>query len=123
MRNPARQLHTIYLVMFALLFNAMTSSAMASSLGENGMLLCTSQGYKWVNVEQDGKTVEQAQEHCQACLFPHNDDSPSDLINSASANTFSKLASNDLLLASDIALLQRDNFALHLSRAPPVFSH
>ena len=123
MRNPARQLHTIYLVMFALLFNAMTSSAMASSLGENGILLCTSQGYQWVNDEQDGNTVELAQKHCQACLFPHNDDSSADLINSAAANTFSKLTSNDLLLSSDIAPLQRDSFALHLSRAPPVFSH
>jgi len=108
--------------MFALIFNAMTSSAMASSVGQNGMLLCTSQGYQWVNVEQGNNVIEQAQEHCQACLFPHSDDSSADLISSAYRNTFPKQVNRILLLADDAAVVQQARFTLSPSRAPPIFS-
>lgn len=86
------------------------------------MLLCTSQGYQWVKAENKGNTVEQAQEHCQACLFPPNDDSPADLLGSAAPTTFPAQAGKPLLLASDIALIQRERYALSASRAPPFFS-
>lgn len=77
MNRSNRQLATFYLVMFALIFNAISSSAAyaGSALGKNGVLLCTSIGYKWVNVESDTSSSEQAQQHCKLCLFPPNDES------------------------------------------------
>jgi hypothetical protein len=77
MNRSSRQLATFYLVMFALIFNAISSSAAyaESGSGKNGVLLCTSQGYQWVNVDSDSSSGEQAQQHCKLCLFPPSDDS------------------------------------------------
>jgi len=74
MNRSNRKLTTIYLVMFALIFNAVTSSVAYGMAERNGMLLCTSQGYKLVQVENETSPTERVQQHCELCLFPPSDE-------------------------------------------------
>lgn len=66
---------TIYLVIFALIFNAVTSTvAFGANNSSDQVLLCTSSGYKWVSVDNLPESKPNAQQHCKLCLFPANDE-------------------------------------------------
>ncbi len=76
MNHSNRQLATFYVVVYALIFNAITSSFVyaGSGSGQKSVLFCTSQGYKWVQVDSDENVSERAQQHCKLCLFPPSDE-------------------------------------------------
>jgi hypothetical protein len=122
MIRPATHLATIYMLVFALIFNAMTSASVYASdiANQSRVLFCTSQGYEWVNVETDSETGQSTQLHCKLCLFPPNDDNVSDFIVESYAST---IFANSQPLADEIAHpLFKIRFAHQLaqSRAPPI---
>lgn len=121
MIRPAKHLATIYMLVFALIFNAISSAAAYAGdvANQNRVLLCTSQGYEWVKVGTDSETGQSTQLHCKLCLFPPNDDNASDFIAESYAST---IFFNSQPLVPEIAYpLFKTRFAHQLaqSRAPP----
>jgi len=121
MNHSARRITTIYLVMFALIFNAITSSSVNAS-STNGVLLCTTQGYKWVNVESDDNSKQQTLQHCKICLFPSSDDHFDDLV--ADSGKILLPSNNSHQTSKTLPRVFRARFAYSIRqiRAPPVNS-
>lgn len=122
MIRPANHLATIYMLVFVLIFNATVSAGANAGdvANQNGVLLCTSQGYEWVDLETDSETGQSTQLHCKLCLFPPNDDNLSDFIVESYAST---IFANSQPLVAEIAYpLFKTRFAHQLaqSRAPPL---
>ena len=75
--SSTKKTTTIYLVIYALIFNAVTSSMAfggPGSLGKEGVLFCTSSGYQWVTVDVEPESGSSVKQHCKLCLFPPLDD-------------------------------------------------
>jgi len=59
------------ILLAAILINAIGS--VSAGVTNKSVLLCTSQGYKWVNVEDDNNTTHQIA-GCELCITSSNDD-------------------------------------------------
>ena len=125
MTYSSRKITVTYMVMFALIFNAITSSvAYAGSMsGPGGVLLCTSQGYKWVKVDDQSRSSEQTQQHCKLCLFPSSEDNTNDFI--ADAKTASPIEIRTRLRLNNWQPLLKNQLAdlIAQGRAPPINIH
>ena len=122
MNRSAKQLNIVALLMFALIFNAMSSTAMAGVAGENGVLLCTSQGYKWLNVDKSSDKSNKIQKHCQLCLAPQGDTSDDNIL-FAAVLLKSQFAAHNGLSFSHVYIRPHHNvYQLAQGRAPPALS-
>ena len=124
MTYSRKQTRTVYAVLFAFLVNALVPSY-AFSADENSpkeMLLCTSQGYKWVTVVDDSNTSsnQKGSQHCKLCLFPSKSDHIDYQWVGSHLNT--KIANLAVISANSPKLLLKIQFAQLLAqgRAPPI---
>jgi len=122
MNKPTKQLNIIALLMFALIFNAMSSTAMAGIAGENGVLLCTSQGYKWVDVEQSFDKSNKIQKHCQLCLVPQGDSSDDSVLSSSEYLHTLRVTDNVFAFSNVYIKPTHNSYQLAQGRAPPALS-
>jgi len=107
-------------VMFALIFNAITSTAAYAGVGSNEMLFCTSQGYQWIKVEDQTSSSERAQQHCKLCLFPASEDNVSDAdVSTARRSLFIQSVTQSF---KNVYPLLKARFAKLIAqgRAPPI---
>lgn len=123
MNRPAIKISTIYLVIFALIFNAITSTVAFGGTGggPNEVLLCTSSGYKWVNIDDLPTSEQNTQQHCKLCLFPPSDDNSDDFILPSSTAIKFSLSDNKLSASPNASIKTRFTYLVAHSRAPPTF--
>ncbi len=107
--------------MFALIFNAVTSSVAYSKngLGQGSEIFCTSQGYEWITVETETSVSEQVQQHCELCLFPASENHLDDFILDRSANSIYACAQTSAHRNSSRQIIARFTFLIAQGRAPP----
>ena len=122
MKSPASQIKTVYVVIFALLINAITSTGALAALnsGTQSVLLCTSQGYKWVTVDSETPKTSNANQHCKACLFPQSDTNSDDFIGSEFVCMAKEANQSGIVSAKDIVVHRQIEYALAQGRAPPI---
>lgn len=104
--------------MFALIFNAVTSSVVYG-VEQNGVLICTSQGYKWLKVENETSETERAQQHCKLCLFPPSEEHFDDVIANTSVDSsfsFEQITGFSL----EYQVISRFAYLVAQGRAPPL---
>jgi len=108
--------------MFALIFNAVTSSVAYSKngLGQSGEIFCTSQGYEWIKVDKETSVSEQVQQHCEMCLFPASENNLDDFILDNSASPIFACAQTSAILDSSRPLAAHTAFLVAQGRAPPI---
>lgn len=121
MKSSASQIKTVYVVIFALLINAISSTGALAALnsGTQSVLLCTSQGYKWVTVDSETPKTSNANQHCKACLFPQNDTNSDDFIGSEFVCVAKEANQRGTISATDIVVHHRTAYSLAQGRAPP----
>ena len=70
------KLAIMYFVVVALFFNTATSvMAFNGSLNsEQGFLVCTIKGYKWISASESNDSAPTQTQHCPICLLPASDD-------------------------------------------------
>jgi len=123
-RRPSHTSTTL-LVIFVLIFNAVTSNVAfgAADSSLNQVLLCTSSGYKWVNIDELPGSKGKAKQHCALCLFPPNDDNDAQLnaLLSSVLIDFNVLGQQDLSNIDAHTLHTRYRHSLAQGRAPPAF--
>ena len=78
MRIRAHNLSILYLLILAFSFNAVAPAFAYSSIGDtpnNRVLLCTSQGYQWVTLDErieQNTSSETSTSHCVLCIGGDN---------------------------------------------------
>ncbi|GAA6136826.1 hypothetical protein NBRC116583_05730 [Arenicella sp. 4NH20-0111] len=122
MNLSAFQSKTIYVVIFALILNAITSTGAfaAANSGSQSVLLCTSQGYQWVEVESDSVGTQQPSQHCKLCLFPPSDDAFDKYLTSHPYNDVTLEESKLKQAATTTVVLSTFAYFLAQGRAPPI---
>ncbi len=122
MNRTSLKLATIQMVMFVLIFNAVTSSVAYAGtvLGQQSTLFCTSQGYKRVDVKSGISVSDQVQQHCKVCLSPSSEDNISDLIANTDSS-FVLLANKDQARHTALSFVRpRLAHLIAQGRAPPI---
>ncbi|GHA20903.1 hypothetical protein GCM10008090_33540 [Arenicella chitinivorans] len=95
-----------------------TLAAATQSSTPTQVLLCTSQGYQWVSIEEQGSSEsKQSVYHCAFCLFNTDVDLP--IVNSVSDWSGPILAHQFLRQPNAHHLLSTDRVYRHPNRAPP----
>ena len=128
MRVRAHNLATIYLLTLALLFNAVApvlAYAGSADSASNKVLLCTSQGYQWVmldeQIDQNSTAPQTSAKHCVLCIGGDNVADSSLLISVDFNQVF--FSQHPLSLIDQYPHLQSLFIAqLAHSRAPPQIS-
>ncbi len=98
-----------------------TLAAATQSSTPTQVLLCTSQGYQWVSIEEQGSSEsKQSVYHCAFCLLNTDVDLPviirqSDWSGPVLTHQFAHISNAHFLLSTD-------RVYLHPSRAPPFLS-
>lgn len=120
-KQGTNQTITAYIVAIALLFNALfATSAMAmGAAGSESVLLCTSQGYKWVELDENTASGE-GQKHCELCLFPPLDDSSDALHHTTLADVSPSCDVNRYFVSEYDRFKHRFQNQLAQGRAPPL---
>ena len=114
---------TIYLVIYALIFNAVTSSLAfggPGSMSKEGVLFCTSLGYQWVTVDVKPESENSIKQHCKLCLYPPVDDGFDSILYPLDSRI--EFTARQQLLLSQLVTPRRSQFVYLLAqgRAPPL---
>jgi len=123
-KSSTHQIKTVYVVIFALLINAITSTGAFAALSSDGqmVLLCTSQGYEWVKVDSDTSNSLDTTQHCKLCLFPQSDNSVDGLVSAHSFISYDALHNQQSVFGEQSFLATQDYYFLAQGRAPPHFT-
>ena len=121
--NSGNKTATIYLLIYALIFNAVSSPMAfggAGSMGKESVLFCTSAGYQWLSIDAQPESEDSIKQHCKLCLFPPIDDSLDSIIHSPQASA--QFAIRKYISLSRLATPKRAQliYLLAQGRAPPL---
>jgi len=120
MTRALKQKLQVYMIFAAFLINA-ASAVYASPLSERGLnqvLLCTSQGYQWVSIDDD-TTEHRTSTHCPLCLAPSDSDNENGLLSPNTTRLFSLFLSTATFRADLSFYNKLTPYFLAQGRAPP----
>lgn len=107
-----------YLLLLAFICNALTPAFAGQLNSTNKVLLCTSQGFEWVELEQAQLGSEPVEQHCVYCTAP-NDDPVPDQLDLVDAIQFYAQSQQVYPASLTTAALQQQLAFFTDSRAPP----